>query len=501
MSLAWYEFLQAPSLEGLKTLAAGTAYPPLSYLIVTPFYELFGRTPDVAVFSSGAIWLLILLFATYGLGREVYNRKAGLLAAVIVSLYPLIVAVERDFFLDLQLTALVTLALWLLLYNNNFDHRGRAVALGMALGVGTMTKWPFAFFLLAPFLVAFYEIGQRVGWTRKQLVNLGLCLVVGGSLAASQYLFNYLFLPKDLYNLNNIIEFVTGFSGAAGHPAWNTLDGLLFYPLALINHQVSFFFVAVFVASLPALLRGNVRSRWILILSILVPYILATLLPVKEQRITMPYLPVIAVISAIGVLYIRRESLRTVAILVVIGFGLLIWWANSWGISFLPSRLPLQTSWFEISFFDQHHVVSPRDYSLQPGDWKQLELMEVILVDAVTQEIALPTEVPLIANTPAYNPNTLNYISTLYDRKLQFLYIWSWTGDPLSLEKHTYTYLVWKHGKNIEIAGWDKEDIENAEKFLSENQEAFTLIYQAPLPDGSEILAYRRGADIEIGTQ
>jgi hypothetical protein len=331
------------------------------------------------------------------------------------------------------------------------------------------------------------------------LINLGVCLFAGGSLAAAQYLYNYLFLPKDLYNFSNIVELVTGFSQAAGHPAWNTLEGLLYYGVTLVNHQISFFFVILFMASLPAFFKGKVRGRWVLILSILVPYILATLLPVKEQRVTMPYLPVIAVISAVGLTHIQRKDVRTAVILVVICIGLLQWWTNSWGISTLPSRLVRQTPWAEIVFFDQHYVRSPRDYSLQPGDWKQLELMDNIRTDAALTGINLPADVPLVANTPAYNPNTLNYVSILYDKQLRFLYTWSWVGEPLSLEKYPYAYLVWKRGKNIEIAGWDKDDIENAEAYILDHQDTFTLIYRAPLPDGTEILAYRRQAAAGIG--
>jgi len=160
-----------------------------------------------------------------------------------------------------------------------------------------------------------------------------------------------------------------------------------------------------------------------------VPYILATLLPIKEQRITMPYLPIIAVISAVGLQCIRRQSVRRSAILLVICYGLLLWWANSLG--YIQTALSSRTAnpVAEIAFFDQHSVRSPRDYSLQPGDWKQLKLMETIQADAALQGILLPVDVPLVANTSAYNPNTLNYISLLYDMKLQFLYTWSWMGN------------------------------------------------------------------------
>jgi 4-amino-4-deoxy-L-arabinose transferase-like glycosyltransferase len=491
MSLGWYQLLSSPSLGIFKALAAQSSYPPLSYIIVTPFYALFGKTADVAIFFSGTLWLSILLFATYMLGRQVFNRKAGLYAAIMVSLYPLIITLERDFFLDLQLTSLVTLTVWLLLYNRNFDHRGRAILLGIALGIGTMTKWPFAFFLVAPFLVWVYETFRQVGWERKRLINLGLCLLVGGSLAAAQYLYNYLFLPSDLYNLSNIVQLVTGFSQAAGHPAWNTFAGVLYYPVTLINNQVSFLFVILFIAAIPALFKKNVRGRWALILGLVVPYILATLLPVKEQRITAPYLPIIAVISAVGLATIRRNVLRSTAMIAMSLMGVILWWANSWGIPLLPDRAALQTSWAELVVFDQHYVRSPRDYSLQTGDWKLLAFMDCITTDAATQGISLPAEVPLVANTAAYNPNTLNYYSILYEKQLQFLYTWSWMGEPLSLESYPFAYLVWKRGKNIEIAGWDEDQINNAEIYILSHPDAFTLIYQAPLPDGTDVMVYR----------
>jgi hypothetical protein len=354
-----------------------------------------------------------------------------------------------------------------------------------------MTKWPFAFFILAPFLIVLNETYQQGGWNRKRLVNLIVCLLIGGGLSAAQYIYNYIFLPKDLYNIKNIIGLVTSFSQAAGHPAWNTSAGLLYYSTTLINHQVSFIFVILFFASIPVLFKEKIPSRWVLIMSVVVPYILATLLPVKEQRITAPYLSVIAVISAVGLVHIQGKRLRSIAVLGVISWGLLTWWANSWGIAFLPPRLVQQTPLAEIVYFDQHYVLSPRDYSLQPGDWKQLALMDIICEDAAVQGINLPFEVPLVANTAAYNPNTLNYISILYQTKLLFLYTWSWIGKPLSLEDYPYTYLVWKRGKNIEIAGWDKQQIENAEIYIINHPDAFTMIYQAPLPDETEILVYR----------
>jgi 4-amino-4-deoxy-L-arabinose transferase-like glycosyltransferase len=492
MTLSWLDLFKAPSLLGLKAVLAASSYPPLSYLVVTPFYLIFGRSADVAVLVSGSIWLGLLLFAVYGVGKEVYNRMSGLLAAFMVSFYPIIVTLERDFWVDLQLTAVVTLALWALIRVKDFDDRVWAVVLGLTLGFGTWIKWPFTFFVFAPFLAVIVLVWKHGGWSKTRGANLAICLAIAGVMAASQFLANLLFLSSDLYTLNNLIRMITEFAEAADHPPWYTREGLVYNFMALVNHQATFFFIVVFLFSLPAFFRRDVRNQLVLGLGILVPYILATLLPIKEQRITAPYLPIIAVVSAVGLSKIRWKTLQTITIILVVGFGLFQWWMFSWGLSFLPEHIYRGNTWVHFAILDQHPVRSPRDFSLQPGDWKIKKIIDAIELDAVSRQIQLPAKVPLIANTAAYNPNTLNYFSKLYETDIQFMYVWSWFGDPISLEAYPYSHLVWKTDQNLEVEGWDKEDVSRAEEFLASQQESFILIYSAPLPDGSEVRVFRR---------
>jgi len=489
----WSDFLQAPSLRGLHVAFASSSYPPFPYLIVSPFYLLFSRSADVAVLGSGALWLGLLLSATYGIGREVYNRKSGLLAALIISLYPIIIALERDFWLDLQLTAAVALALWALLWVKDFDNRKRAIVLGLTLGFGTWIKWPFSFFVFASFLAVIFQVWQHGGWSRKRFTSLGLCLGIAGIMAGCQYLTNFLFLPSEFYNLNSISRLVTSLAQAANHPAWYTRQGIVYNFTALVNHQATLFFTLLFLFSLPAFYKRDVRGRLVLSIAILVPYILATLLPVKEQRITVPYLPTIAVFTAVGLAKIRWKILQTVVILLVLGVGLFQWWVISWGVPSLPDHIYWGNSWIYFAIFDQHHVRSPRDFTLQQGDWKAEELLDAILQDASINDISLPTDVPLIANTPAYNANTLNYFSVLHEADVEFISVWNWMGEPISLETHPYSYLVLRSGQYLEmIEGWDKEEVQRAEQFLADHRESFILIYKAPLPDGAEIQLFRR---------
>jgi 4-amino-4-deoxy-L-arabinose transferase-like glycosyltransferase len=492
MTLRWLDFWQATSLDGLGAVAAASSYAPLSYWLVLPFYTLFGRGADVAVLANGAIWLGILLLATYRLGRHIASRSVGLLAAALVSLYPLIVALQRDFLLDVALAAMVALSLWLLLRCGSYDRRRRAVALGLALGLGTLIKWPFPFFLGAPFLASLYLVGRRGGWSRPRLLNLGLCLAIAGVLAAARYLFNLLFLPRDLYNLGVVVQMVDSFSTAAGHPPWYTLSGLLYYFTTLINHQASFVFTVLFLAATPVFFRGRARGRLVLALSIAVPFVLVTLLPIKEQRITVPYLPSIAIITSVGLHSIRRRALRVSAITLTLVVGLVQLWAMNFGISALPPAVYLRASWIELAVFQQHPVQSPRDFQVQPADWKHPDLVEAIRADAEALHIRPPLWVPLVANTAACNPNTLNYYSLLSDAGINFLYVWSWYDDPMDLEAIGYNYLVLKSGDNTDVEGWDQAGVQRAEAYLSEHGAEHEIIYTALLPDGSEIQVYRR---------
>jgi len=492
MNLRWLAFWQSPGLDNLKLVAAASSYPPLPYWMMVPFYLLIGLNTDGIILANGSIWLAILILATYGLGKQVHGRRSGLLAAVIVSLYPLIVALERDFLLDIALAAMVALSLWLLLRCGSFDHAGWAFALGLSVGMGNLIKWPFPFFIVAPLLAALLQITRQKRWSRARLKNLAICLITSGILLGGRYLYSYLFLPRELYNWAIISQLISGFAQTAGHPPWYTLSGLIYYGVSLVNHQVTFFFAFLFLVSIPVFLRTKIQGRLILGLSLVVPFVLATLLPVKEQRYTVPYLPVIAVISAIGLNSIRRAVLLAGVIILVIVFGLFQFWASSFGVSTLPSDITVSTPWVALAVFDQHPVESPRDFSLQPGDWRSYELIQAISSDAAAHKMTSPIQVVVAANTAAYNPNTLNYYSILHNSEMEFLYVWSWIGESLSLKSTFYPYIVLKKGDNTELGEWDRQGIEQAKSFLASNRKNFDLIYSNGLPDGSSIELYRR---------
>jgi 4-amino-4-deoxy-L-arabinose transferase-like glycosyltransferase len=84
-------------------------------------YSSFGISEDVAAFQ-GTIFLTILIIATYLLGKELFNRNVGLLAAVIISFSPNILAFSKVPFEDIAFAAMFTLSVYFLLKLKNTKH-------------------------------------------------------------------------------------------------------------------------------------------------------------------------------------------------------------------------------------------------------------------------------------------------------------------------------------------------------------------------------------------
>ncbi|MER3412370.1 MAG: 4-amino-4-deoxy-L-arabinose transferase, partial [Thermoleophilia bacterium] len=83
----------------------------------------------------------------YGLGRRLWGRGTGLLAALLVATSPMLASLFKDFMLDAPLTAMTALALYLLVRSQELARRGASIALGVACGLGMLTKWSFGLYL------------------------------------------------------------------------------------------------------------------------------------------------------------------------------------------------------------------------------------------------------------------------------------------------------------------------------------------------------------------
>src|SRR5919204_3986762 len=84
------------------------------------------------------------------MGKTFWNGRVGLLATFFVVTTPLLTSLFKWYMLDPPLTAMVALALYLLIRSEFFAQRRYALAFGVVCGLGMLTKWTFVLCLALP---------------------------------------------------------------------------------------------------------------------------------------------------------------------------------------------------------------------------------------------------------------------------------------------------------------------------------------------------------------
>ncbi len=259
-------------------------YPPLVPCTAALVYRLWPS--DVAAAQAVVLAFLGLgMGAVYVLGRRVAGGAGGVVAAVLFGSAPFVVFSSLRFQLDLPLASLVALALVVLLRAEGFRHPGWSLAAGVVLGLGMLTKPPFAVYVLPALVLVAARIRARRG-----VINAGLAALIAAALALPWY-------GPRLFGIAPDIA-ARSFRQAAesGHPDPLTAAALALYPTWFLPQ---FGVVAVLLFAI-GFLVGVGRRQWLLLASALAPLALFMLIQNKNLRYTLPLLPVAAVLAGVG---------------------------------------------------------------------------------------------------------------------------------------------------------------------------------------------------------
>lgn len=123
---------------------------------------LLGKSWDLAAMVN-TFFLGVLVVALYLLGKTMFDKKTGLLAAVLITFYPPIFSLARSIEARLSLAAMVTLALWALIKTERFSSRKYSVTFGLFTGLAALSKPDFSVFLAIPILtVAIPAVAESI---------------------------------------------------------------------------------------------------------------------------------------------------------------------------------------------------------------------------------------------------------------------------------------------------------------------------------------------------
>jgi len=529
-SLSYYYVLTHPTLDMIgKLIQVDTYYPPFYHFSTSILYLFFG-TSDITARMINTVYLGILVFSVYGIGKQLFNKDTGLISALLVMLYPQLFSIQRGYLIELALVATVTLTIYLLLLTNNFRNFKYSIAFGAALAVSMLTKWTAIFFIIGPIAVVIYQ-----GFISTKL-NIKLdyklkCEVCGKEISSKPVEFkgkkfcsknckndfkhkkNITITKNKLYNLfyaltvafilagiwyaphgtevYKTLKWGDEFWGSSeGKPEIFTIQSALYYVFA-INSQISFLFSILFLIGMIFSIKSNKSSKWFLFSCVLLPYLALTFLSRnKNPRYTLPILAIVAIISAFWLTDIKSKTKRnflTGAILILGAFQLFI----------LPSFIPVDN----IPSINTSGIDAVRGrldlvpyVTLTPGteDWKIFDILDTIEKDVMANKRIQnrPVYIGVVPDQVFVNGLTYQYYSLVYKKPFQ-VYNGAYIGpDEFNYNFLNFDYLILKTGETSGFS-YQKNVDRMYEIFKQRSPGNYVLVDQYSLPDNSSLSIYR----------
>ena len=368
------ESIFAEGGEFLYLFARTTGHWPPLFYISSAIVAFFLGTSYVALVMTNLPYLIILLISVYFIGLKLFDRITGLLAAVLISAYPMIFIYSRHFNLDFALTAMTCLSICSLIYTDYFKEKKYCLLFGLSLGLGMLTRTTYILFLIGPLGYTFSRIfllkrnkAIRLKKISRNLI-LSLCL---GILVAS--LWYWPAFPAVAERTETFLWTITHRSFTITSELNSTplfhLHKFFNYLHSLISEQASLLFFVAFLITLPFFLRLKNNFKLLLISWFTIPYLILSLSFQQEGRFMMPALPAIALISAAGIQNITAKKRRITFCVLIFVLGM----AQFFHISYYPRR-----SEQNLLFQSENRRGLPQGPPLKK-DWKADEIADSIV--------------------------------------------------------------------------------------------------------------------------
>jgi 4-amino-4-deoxy-L-arabinose transferase-like glycosyltransferase len=205
-------------------------YPPIHGTLAALWGLAFGKSISGALVVQLLVYFPLIVVGSYGAGRALYGRTGGVLAAVFMLAVPVFGPIFHIYLVDTATLAFAAPAIWLLLESRRFERRWWALAAGIVVGLGMLTKTNFAF--VWPGIAAVMLI--RGGW--RHWANVLIFAAAVAVVAAPWYL-------SHTGDLRNQIDFysagdVATYTPPLGNLRFFSLRHLSYYPRVLMEVDV-----------------------------------------------------------------------------------------------------------------------------------------------------------------------------------------------------------------------------------------------------------------------
>lgn len=458
--------------------------PPGTYILTVPFLNWLGLDADAATMVL-VVFQGLLLFSVYGLGRQLFNRKVGLLAAVLCQILPGLYRYRTEFLLDYPVTAVVTFSfLALTVWKQSATEEKNpsplswlwAIFVGFAIGFALMIKQTVLLFLLLPILFLVGGTFWRRRW--KNLLQVGLGFLTAFLIFYPWYRTNWLLI------LTSGKRATVDAAIAEGDPALNTLEAWVYYgkilPYLLSWHLLLIPLVCFLIYGSRWFWQGNrlqekhIKTGHWLAIFLVGGYLLSSLNLNKDARYILPLLPILSLIIAQGFCLVKRKW-KPYLITGSVGLGLILMLLNLFPLNgtmltqFLSPRV-------------QHYPVFKQDYP-----------HEEVIGEIIETSPYLVSTLGVLPSTPTINQHNFSF----YGAQANFQVYGRQVGVEESNIEQDARSLPWfltKTGKQGSIPATQKSIAKRIE-----NGEDFRLRQTWELPDQTWLKLYQqKTATVEV---
>lgn len=338
----------------------------------------------IVAYLTNGLYLIAMLLGVRGLARTLYGRRAAPLAVFVASTFTGIVNYSRDCQMDFPGAALVALGMWALARSDRLRELRWTAGAGVLLGLVALAKAMAAVFFAPPLLwLAWSGVRRADAPPFRQLLRVLLVLATAALVAAPWY-------AQNLGEIGGYLLYFGFLEGAtpyrAAGPELLTIRNFSYYPLAVVNHGISFLYALLWLAvSVARAARGTNAAergratgrRGLLGAWIIGGYLILTFVPNKEgERYVLSLLPALAVLLAGGIASIDSRALRATSVAAAIAIGVFNYAGLTYGPVFPPRVVSMPP--FEIVSHGFPHYVAFRR-SLGPGPGRPWPLRDAIL--------------------------------------------------------------------------------------------------------------------------
>ena len=285
---------------------------PLTYIFSSIFLKLFGKTYESSILSNN-IFSIITILCIFNLCRDLGYKKAGLWGAFIFAFNPYIFEQRVDYLIDISQICFLNLNFYILFkFLKSNGSYILSLILGISLGFIFLTKPTGILFLVFPYIYSFYLLIKKSNFNKLYIVVFLSTFI---TIIWPWLSINWLTIITSIAN-----SWQWGIKYQDGLEA-NTLEGILFYPKAILKLLGPFLFGSFFgisclkildklkKSSLTKNIQKSLSKNNIFLLSFPINVlIICTLMSTKDLRFILPIFPSLCIFSGLLITNLKNYS-------------------------------------------------------------------------------------------------------------------------------------------------------------------------------------------------